>query len=177
MGKIYRGDLVKDHLGMAVIIGGLGAVLQIIPLVILYLWVGDVTSKGTPLGDIILNVSLFVALFLIGGALCFYLVWRGINERVMAADEGLVFVSTFFSRKIPAKDIDKVMLFSSERPVVIYDLGGDKKQLRLPVWKSNDYADDLIGELKRMNPGIVVSDLRPGAGEEAVSVPVNEVKT
>ncbi|MGA9139735.1 MAG: hypothetical protein WBZ29_05900 [Methanocella sp.] len=177
MGKIYRGDLVKDHLEMAVIIGGLGAVLLIVPLVILYLWVSDVTGKGTPLGDIILNVVFFVALFLIGGAACFYLVWRGVNERVMAADGGLALVSTFFSKKIPALDIDKIMVFEKERPIVIYDSGDDKKRLRLPVWKNTDYIDDLIEELKRMNPSIVVSDLRPEAGGEVLSAPAGEVKT
>ena len=46
---------------------------------------------------------------------------------------------------------------------VIYDVGDDKKHLKLPTWKSNDYMDELVGELKRMNPGIAVSDLRHGA--------------
>ena len=117
MGKIYRGDLVKDHLGMAVITGGMGTILLVVPLVILYLWVGDVTSKGTPLGDIIINVSLFVALFLIGGAACFYLVWRGINERVMVAGEGLVYDASVYSKNIRVPDIDKIMLFEKGGPV------------------------------------------------------------
>ncbi len=162
---------------MAVFIGGVGMVLLIIPLIILSFWIGDVTSKGTPLSDIILNVSFFLALFLIGGAACFYLVWRGINERVMATEGGLVYVAMFFSKKIPAIDIYKIMLFNSERPVIIYDLGDEKKQLKLPLWKSNDYIDDLIGELKRMNPSIAVSDLRPGADGEAGQKPVDEIKS
>jgi hypothetical protein len=165
MGKIYRGDIVRDHLGMAMIIGGLGAILMIVPLIVLYLWVSDVTGKGTPLGDIILNVSFFVILFLIGGAACFYLVWRGINEQVTVGDGGLTYDATFFTKKIPAMDIDKVMLFEKERPVLIYDEGEDKKRLKLPVWNSNHYADDLFSELKRMNPNITLSDLRPGAVE------------
>jgi hypothetical protein len=177
MGKIYRGDLVKDHLEMAVITGGMGTILLVIPLVILYLWIGDVTREGTPLGDIILNVSFFVALFIIGGAACFYLVWRGINERVMVAGEGLVYDATFFSKNIRAPEIDKIMLFEKGGPVVIYDVGDDKKHMKLPTWKSNDYMDELVGELKRMNPGIAVSDLRHGAGEEVRCEPVGNAKT
>jgi len=177
MGKIYRGDIVKDHLGMAMIIGGLGAILLIVPLIVLYLWVSDVTSKGTPLGDIILNVGFFLALFLFGGAACFYLMWRGLNERVIVGEGGLTYIATFFSKKISALNIDKVILFEKERPIIIYDEGDDKKRMKLPVWNSNHYADELVGELKRMNPNITVSDLRPGSCDEVAYEPVIAGKT
>ncbi|OPY28537.1 MAG: hypothetical protein A4E28_01470 [Methanocella sp. PtaU1.Bin125] len=166
MGKIYTGDFLKDHLGMAVIIGGLGAVLMLVPLIVLYMWVSDVTSKGTPLGDIILNVGFFLALFLVGGAACFYLMWRGINEKVTVGDGGLAYEATFFNKRLSAMEIDKIMLFDKARPVIIYDAGEEKKRMKLPVWRSNDYADGLIEELKRMNPNIAVSDLRKKSGQE-----------
>ncbi len=171
MTKNYRGDLVKDHLGMAVMIGGLGAILMIVPLITLYVWVGEVTGNGTPLEDIILNVSFFLALFLIGGMACFYMVWRGSNEQVSVGDGKLVYRATFFTRKIPVMNIDKIMLFGKAGPVVIYDAGDEKKRIRLPWWKSNDYASDLVSDLKRLNPNISASDLRPGAAEEVAPAP------
>jgi hypothetical protein len=78
----------------------------------------------------------------------------------------MTYYTTFFSKTIPALDIDKIMIFDKERPVVIYDAGGDLKRLKLPVWKSNDYLDSLIADLKPINPNIDVVDLRKDAGIE-----------
>ena len=73
---------------------------------------------------------------------------------------------TFFTKTLPALDIDKVMIFDKERPIIIYDVGGDMKRLKLPVWKSNDYIDRLVADLKPTNPNIDVVDLRKDADVE-----------
>jgi hypothetical protein len=166
MEKIYKGSIKKDHLTIALIIGGLGALLVIVPLIVFYLWISNVTGEGTPLGDIIINVSFFIALFLIGSVACFYLVWRGAHERVTVDHGAIASYTTFFSRTIPALNIDKIMICDKERPIVIYDTGGDVKRMRLPAWKSNDYIDRLVGDLKPINPNIAVVDLRKDAGAE-----------
>ncbi|HUL62709.1 MAG TPA: hypothetical protein VLT35_06565, partial [Methanocella sp.] len=150
----------------ALVIGGLGALLVIAPLIVFYLWISTVTGQGTQLGDIIVNVSFFIALFLLGSLACFYLVWRGAHERVTIDRGAMTYYAPFFSRTIPALNIDKLMIFDRERPVVIYDAGGDVKRMRLPAWKSNDYIDRLAGDLKPINPNIEVVDLRKDAGAE-----------
>ncbi len=166
MVKIYKGSIRKDHLPIALIIGGLGALLVIIPLIVFYLWIKNAESEGTQLADIWFNVGIFIALFLIGSAACFYLVWRGTREKVTVDEGAITYYTTFFTKKLPALDIDKVMIFDKERPIIIYDVGGDKKRLKLPVWKSNDYIDRLVADLKPINPNIDVVDLRKDADVE-----------
>jgi hypothetical protein len=166
MEKIYKGSFREDHLPIALVIGGLGALLVIMPLIVFYLWINDVTSEGTQFGDIALNVGFFIALFLIGSGACFYLVWRGTHERVTVDSGAMSYYATFFSRKIPALEIEKIMIFDKERPIIIYDIGGDMKRIKLPVWKSNDYIDRLVGDLKPINPNIDVVDLRKDANVE-----------
>ncbi len=165
MVKIYKGSIMKDHLLIALIIGGLGALLAIMPLTVFYLWIRNAESEGILPGDIWFNFGIFIAPFLIGSAACFYLVWRGMRERV-TVDGGAMTYYTFFSKTIPVLDIDKIMIFDKERPVIIYDVGGDLKRLKLPVWKSNDYVDSLIADLKPINPNIDLVDLRKDAGIE-----------
>lgn len=58
------------------------------------------------------------------------------------------------------------MIFDREQPIVIYDSGDDLKRLKLPRWKSNDYIDGLVADMKRMNPGIEMVDLRKDADVE-----------
>jgi hypothetical protein len=166
MEKIYRGSIRKDHLPIALIIGGLGALLVLMPLIVFYLWINDIESQGIQLGDIWFNVVIFIALFLVGSLACFYLVWRGMHERVTVNDGAMTYYTTFFSKTMRAMDIDKIMIFDQERPIVIYDVGGEMKRLKLPVWKSNAYIDSLIGDLKPINPNIDVVDLRKDAAAE-----------
>jgi hypothetical protein len=166
MVKVYKGSIMKDHLLIALIIGGLGALLVIMPLIVFYLWIRNAESEGVLLSDIWFNVGIFIALFLIGSAACFYLVWRGTREKVTIDSGAMTYYTTFFSKTIPALDIDKIMIFDKERPVVIYDAGGDLKRLKLPVWKSNDYMDSLVADLKPINPNIDVVDLRKDADVE-----------
>jgi hypothetical protein len=166
MAKIYKGSIKKDHLTIALIIGGVGALLVIMPLVLFYLWISSVMSEGTELSDIALNAAFFLVLFLIGSGACFYLVWRGIHEQVSMDGGSLTYYSTFFTITIPALEIEKIMIFDKERPLFIYSEGGDMKRLKLPVWKSNDYIDRLVADLKPINPNIDVVDLRKDANVE-----------
>lgn len=166
MVKIYKGSVRKDHLPIALIIGSLGALLVIMPLIVFYLWIKTEESQGVQLGDIALNVGFFIALFLISSAACFYLVWRGTREQVTVDEGAITYYATFFTKTLPALNIDKIMIFDKERPIIIYDVGGDMKRLRLPVWKSNDYIDRLVADLKPINPNIDVVDLRKDADVE-----------
>jgi hypothetical protein len=166
MAKIYKGSFTKDHLPVAVIIGGLGTILVVMPLVVFYLWIRNAASEGIQFADIMLNVGFFIALFLIGSAACFYLVWRGIHERITVDGGAVTYYTTFFGKTIPALDIEKIMIFDKERPVVIYNVAEDLKRLKLPVWKSNDYIDSLVADLKPVNPNIDVVDLRKNADIE-----------
>jgi hypothetical protein len=167
MVKIYKGSIRKDHLLTALITSGLGALLVIMPLIIFFLWIRNAESQGVQLGDIWFNVSIFIILFLLGSAACFYLVWRGIRETVTVDEGKMTYYSTFFTKTLPALDIDKIMIFDEERPVIIYNVGGgDMKRLKLPVWKSNDYIDSLVADLKPTNPNIDVVDLRKDADIE-----------
>jgi hypothetical protein len=136
------------------------------PLIVFYLWIRNAESEGTQLADIWFNVGIFITLFLIGSAACFYLVWRGTHERVTVKDGAMTYYTTFFSKTIPALDIEKIMIFDKERPIIIYDIGGDMKRLKLPAWKSNDYIDRLADDLKPINPNIDVVDLRKDADVE-----------
>jgi hypothetical protein len=157
--KIYKGSIGKDHLPISLIIGGLGALLVIIPPIVFYLWIGNAESEGTRLADIWFNVGIFIALFLIGSAAYFYLVWRGTREKVTVGEGATTYYTTFFTKTLSALDIDKIMIFDGERPIIIYDVGGDKKRLKLPVWKSNNYIDRLVADLKPINPNIDVVDM------------------
>lgn len=85
MVKIYRGDFRKDYLGLTLVIGSLGALLIIMPLVVFYLWIGNEVNSGISLSDIALNAGFFLVLFLAGSCACFYLIWRGVNERGSSA--------------------------------------------------------------------------------------------
>jgi hypothetical protein len=174
MTKVYKGSFTKDHLPMALIVGGTGALLVIVPLAVFYLWITNVTSEGTKFEDIALNVTFFIALFLAFSVLCFYLVWRGTHERVTVDGMGMSYYATFFDKSIPALGIEKVMIFDKERPVIIYNYGDELRQMKLPVWKSNDYIDNLVADLKPVNPNIDVVDLRKEAGVGVVYEPAGE---
>jgi hypothetical protein len=136
------------------------------PLVLFYLWIGSVMGEGTELSNIALNAAFFLALFLVGSGVCVYLVWRGINERLIVDDGSITYFTTFFTKTIPALEIEKIMIFDKERPILIYDVCGDMKRLRLPVWKSNDYIDRFVADLKPINLKIDVVDLRKEADIE-----------
>jgi len=166
MAKIYKGSIRKDHLPTILVIGGAGALIVFMTLVVFYLWIGNATAAGIQLSDIALNAGFFFIMFLIGIGACFYLLWRGVSERVIVEDGGLKYFATFFNKSIQALDIEKIMIFDKEQPIIIYNAGGELKQLKLPSWKSNDYIDSLIADLKRMNPNIHGSDLRKGTGVE-----------
>jgi hypothetical protein len=82
-------------------------------------------------------------------------------------EEGsITYYATFFTKTISALEIEKIMIFDKERPMIIYNVGEDLKRLKLPVWKSNDYVDSLAADLKRMNPNIDIVDLRKYADIE-----------
>ena len=163
MDKIYKGSITKDHLATALVIGGIGVLIVVVTMIVLYLWVRNAADAGVEFGAIALNAGFFFLMFLVGIAACFYLLWRGIHERVIVEGRGLRYHATFFNRSVQALDVEKIMIFDRAQPVVIYDDGGNLKRLKLPVWRSNDYIAGLVADLKRMNPNIVVSDFRESA--------------
>ena len=187
MAKIYKGDFAKDHLPITLVIGGIGAVLVIMPLIVFYMWINNAASEGLQIADAWFNIAFFIALFLIGSAMCFYLVWRGTREHVTVEDGKITYYTTFFTRTIPVLDIEKIMIFDQERPILIYNVSEYLRRLRLPAWKSHDYIGSLVADLKPMNPNIEIVDLRksadvevryeaagPQAAPEAAPVPAQE---
>lgn len=159
MEKIYKGRYWRDNLRMALLLGSLGIILVFLPLLVLIPMAFSAIKDGT-LVNLLYIAMPFYLFFLVGGAACLYILYESIQERLVISGSILYYVGPFSRKRIQAMNIDKIMLFNSEKPVIIYDYSDDKKRFILPGWEKGYYIDDLILDLKRINPGIQVVDMR-----------------
>jgi hypothetical protein len=164
MEKIYRGRFWKDNLWMGMGLVGVGILLVVLPLLAIFPMAYSAYQDGT-LDSLLYIWVPFYAFFLAGSGACLYVVIGSMREHLRIADGALHYSGPFSSKRIAAMSIDKIMLFSGEKPIVIYEWGGDMKRFRLPRWENAYYMDDLVVDLKRMNPGVEVVDMRKGQAE------------
>ena len=164
MDKVYRGRFWGDDIWLSLILGILGVLLIVVPLGLVALSASS--AQGNTFRDLLIRVAPMYLVFLAAGVLCFYYLRGKSRERIEVGGGTLRYTGPFSTRRIPALDIDRVLLFRGERPIIIYEKSGVKKELRLPRWESSGYADDLLADLRRMNPNIEVLDTRIKEDEE-----------
>jgi hypothetical protein len=162
--EVYRGRFKEDKLWVLYIPAVMGVILFFLTIFVLLPISNSVSAGSLKQNDLMITLTCLVIPFAAAVIGCIYLTYAGMREQVRFAEGAVQYRAPFYSRKIPAMDIEKFMIFEGERPIIIYYDGDTKKRQVLPRWGNAYYIDELIRLARRANPSIEVVDMR-GEGE------------
>lgn len=175
MQKVYKAKFWKDRIWVTLFPGFLGLVILLAGMAGTIAAIHGALKNDVSLGTFVGTFFVFLLPFLVGGGACFYVFLYGIKTKIIIDDKFLILGAPLYKKKIPITDIKKVAVGQKSMPVITYfgmgsapvffkatsinvdyEKKGKIKTLKLPCWRKGYYLQQIVNDLKKINPNIKV---------------------